>query len=110
MLAEAEQTLAKENENWKVLQEGVATQLQLQTSFETPLQPLFKGALEDLMRHTECLAPGPRQQLLRTKLQEAKPEVDWGFQFCYRLASLGHSLAETYPTMPDTRLTDAMEY
>merc|ERR1712032_957447 len=102
MLAEAEQTLMDEHQAWKALQAGVAIQQQLQDSFETPLQPLFKGALEDLMRYTDSLPAGPRQQLLRKKLQQEKPEVTWGFQFCCLLASLGHRLADTHPTRQDT--------
>ena len=109
MLAEAEQTLMHEHQAWKALQAGVPEVEAMQDSFEKPLQPLFKGALEELQRYTESLPAGPRQQLLRKKLQQEKPEVTWGFQFCCLLASLGHGLADTHPTRQDTLVTVAME-
>ena len=109
MLAEAEQTLMDEHQAWKALQAGVAIQQQLQDSFETPLQPLSKGALEDLMRYTDSLPAGPRQELLRSKLQEENPEVPWCFQVCCILASVGHGLAKGHPSKEQT-LATAMEY
>ena len=109
MLAKAEQTLMDEHKAWKALQADVPKYQQLQDSFETPLQPLFKEALEELQRYTDSLPAGPRQELLRSKLQEENPEVPWCFQVCCLLASLGHRLADTHPTRQDTLLTDAME-
>ena len=110
MLAKAEQTLMDEHKAWKDLQSDVPTYQAMQDSFEEPLQPLFKGALEDLVRYTDSLPAGPRQQLLRRKLQQENPEVPWCFQVCCILASLGHGLPKTHPSKEQTRLKDAMEY